>query len=62
MNREDALSIARQHAEQQGISAGLDQQVKRNSLAQFAQQQNMLDRLNDQALTPEKRQSLYNDI
>lgn len=62
MNREDALSIARQHAEQQGISAGLDQQVKRNSLAQFAQQQNMLDRLNDPTLTPEKRQALYNDI
>jgi hypothetical protein len=36
MNREDALSIARQHAEQQGISAGLDQQVKRNSLAEYA--------------------------
>ncbi|WP_186412270.1 hypothetical protein [Candidatus Propionivibrio aalborgensis] len=36
MNQNAASDVAQQQAQQQGISAGLDQQVKRNSLAEYA--------------------------
>ncbi len=62
MNQNAASDMAQQQAQQQGISAGLDQQIKQNALAQAAQQKNMLARLNDPSLTTEQRQALYNDI
>ena len=62
MDREQAAARQGQLLEQQGISAGLDQQIKRNSLAQTAQEQQLIARLNDPKLTPEEKLDVRNNL
>ena len=62
MDRESATASQGQLLEQQGIAAGLDQQIKRNSLAQTAQEQQLIARLNDPKLTPEQRLAMRSDL
>lgn len=62
MNQDRRASMVEQQQERQGISAGLDDQMKRNSLAAAAQQQSLIDKINDPQTSEEQRHVLRSNL
>lgn len=62
MNQDRRASMIEQQQARQGISAGLDDQMKRNSLAAAAQQQSLIDKINDPQTSEEQRHVLRSNL